>query len=207
MSYIIFEQDVEKANEVEKSLIDIRFFAIVRHQIAKIFEYRDMCNKYIGKIRKTFPSMAESVQKEASLISHRISTANWAQTVRNKVAFHYDMEYAAEILNRAPSDQRLAFIAGASRGLTAFDFADRIIVEAMFLEAGNGNSEAGRDIVRRWTIETQRQIERFHATIVGRLFEQNGLFQNEETGEIRDAWCATPGEIAIPLSPRSSSPT
>ena len=207
MPYIIFEQDIEEANEVERALINIRFFTIVRHQIAKIFEYRDLCNDYVGKICKTFPSLAESVQEETKLISRQIGTAKWAQTVRNKVAFHFDGQYAAEILSRTPPDQELAFIAGRYRGLTAFDFADRIIVEAMFLDAGNGDRDVGQDTVKQWTIELQRQIEQFHAKIVGQIFKQYGIFQNEEISEIRDTWCAVPGQIAIPLSTRGSLAT
>lgn len=207
MPYIIFEQDIEEANEVERALINIRFFTIVRHQIAKIFEYRELCNDYVGRIRKRFPSLAEGVQEETKLISRRISAAKWAQAVRNKVAFHFDAQYAAEILARTPLDQELAFIAGRYRGQTAFDFADRIVVEAMFLDAGNGDREFGQDVVTKWTIELQRQIEEFHARIVGQIFSQYGIFQKEERSEIRDAWCALPGQIAIPLSTRGSSTT
>jgi len=200
MPYIIFEQDIEDANEAERVFINIRFFTIVRHQISKIFEYRDLCNRYIGKIRKTFPSLAESVQAESKLISRRVSAAKWAQTLRNKVAFHFNSEYAAELLNRTDPDQELVFIVGKYRGLTAFDFADRIIVDAMFIEAGTGDRNHGRDVVMKWAVESQRQIEQFHAKIVGQLFEQYGIFQKEKMSEIRDAWCAAPGEIAIPLS-------
>lgn len=203
MPYIIFEQDIEKANEVERALIRIRFYTIVRHQIAKIFEYRELCNDYVGKIRKIFPSIAESVQEETKLISRRTNTAKWAQTLRNKVAFHFDAQYAAEILSRTPPDQELGFIVGNYRGLTAFDFADRIIVEAMFLDAGSGDRKRGQETVMKWTIELQREIEKFHAKVVRQIFGQYGIFQNEGVSEIRDAWCAVPGEIAIPLSTRA----
>lgn len=119
----------------------------------------------MGRIRKTFPSLAESVREEAGLISHRISDAKWAQVVRNKVAFHFDDQYAAEILKRTPPNQELIFIAGKHRGQTAFDFADRIIVEAMFLDAGNGDRELGLNVVKEWTIEiaaTNRRVPRKH---------------------------------------------
>jgi hypothetical protein len=207
MPYIIFEQDIEEANEVERALINIRFYTIVRHQIAKIFEYHKLCGSYVGRIRRTFPSLAESVREEVGLISHQISTAKWAQTLRNKVAFHFDAQYAAELLGRTAPDQELTFIAGRFRGLTAFDFADRIIVEAMFLDAGNGDREFGRKNVMHWTMELQRQIEHFHAKVVGKIFTQYGIFQNEEVGEIRDAWCAAPGNIAVPLSTLGNSVT
>jgi len=205
MPYIFFEQDIEHANEVEQAIINVRFFTIVRHQIAKIFEYRDLCDAYVGKIRKTFPAMVETVQQGAKLISRQINSAGWAKTVRNKVAFHFDATYAADILNRTPPDQELIFIAGKYRGQTTFDFADRIIVHAMFLDAGDGDRDVGEEVVRKWTIETQRQIEQFHANIVGRIFDQYGIFRHEEIGEIRDAWCAVPGQIAIPLSTRGNS--
>jgi type IV secretory pathway TraG/TraD family ATPase VirD4 len=70
--YLIFEQDSEKANEVEKSFIDVRFFTIVRMQIAKIFEYRDLCNGYVRRIRKTFPSTAEKVAERSRSILGRL---------------------------------------------------------------------------------------------------------------------------------------
>lgn len=204
MPYIIFEQDIEKANEAERALIQIRFYTIVRHQIAKIFEYRELCNAYVGKIRKMSPSLAESVDEEIKLISRGTNTAKWAQTLRNKVAFHFNAQYATEISSRAPPDQELCFIVGNYRGLTAFDFADRIIVDAMFVDAGNGDRSRGQDIVMKWTIELQREIEKFHAKIVRQIFAQYGIFQNEEVIEIRDAWCAVPGQIAIPLSTRAN---
>jgi hypothetical protein len=204
MPYIIFEQDIEHANEVEKAIINVRFFTIVRHQIAKIFEYRDLCDAYLGKVRKTFPAMAGTVQKEAGLISRQINSAKWAKTIRNKVAFHFDATYAADILSHTPADQELIFIAGKYRGQTIFDFADRMIVHAMFLDAGNGDREVGEEVVKKWTIEIQRQIEQFHANIVGRIFDQSGIFRDKEIGEIRDAWCAVPGQIAIPLSTRGN---
>ncbi|MGE5536417.1 MAG: hypothetical protein ACM3W7_12980 [Acidobacteriota bacterium] len=206
MPYLIFEQDIEDANEAEKALINIRFFTIVRHQISKIFEYRDLCNKYVGRIRKTFPQTAESVRDESKLISRRIQDANWAKTVRNKTAFHFDANYAAKVFGNMPFDQELAFIVGNCRGVTAFEFADRILVEAMFRQAGEGDGDAGRDVVRKWTIELQREIERFHAKITSQLFEQYGLFHKRQASEVRDAWCAAPGEIAVPLSTRELQP-
>ncbi|HEY5067107.1 MAG TPA: hypothetical protein VIJ04_20070 [Xanthobacteraceae bacterium] len=205
MPYIIFEQDIEEANEVERALINIRFFTIVRHQIAKIFEYRELCNDYVSAIRKTFPSLAESVREETKLISRRIGAAKWAQVVRNKVAFHFDDQYAAEILKQTPPDQELIFIVGKHRGQTAFDFADRIIVESMFVDAGNGDRELGLNVVKEWTIELQRQIEGSHARVVSQIFSQYGIFRNKELSEIRDAWCALPGQVAIPLSTRGGS--
>lgn len=205
MPYIMFEQDIGIANEAEKALINIRFFTIVRHQIAKIFEYRELCNDYVGRVRKTFPSLAESVQEETKLISRRIAGAKWAQTLRNKVASHFDAKYAADILLSTLPDQKLAFIVGSVRGLTAFDFADRILVEAMFLDAGDGNRDVGEDVVMQWTIEVQRQIEAFHAQIARKIFNQYGILQRETLSEIRDSWCGTPGQIAVPLASRKDS--
>ncbi len=207
MPYIVFEQDIEQANEVERAIINVRFYTIVRHLIAKIFEYRDLCDAYVGKIRKTFPAMVETVQQEAKLVSRQINDAKWAKTIRNKVAFHFDATFAADISSRIPPDQELIFIAGKYRGQTTFDFADRIIVYAMFLDAGDGDKEVGEDVVRKWTIEMQRQIEQFHAKIALQIFNQYGIFRKEELGEIRDAWCSVPGEIAIPLSTRGNSST
>ena len=53
----------------------------------------------------------------------------------------------------------------------------------------------------------QRQIEEFHAKIVGQMFSEYGIFRNEERSEIRDAWCALPGQIAITLSTRGNAAT
>jgi hypothetical protein len=200
MPYIIFEQDIQKANDVEEALIKIRFFTIVRLQIAKIFEYRDLCNNYIAKIRTTFPAMAAKLQNESKQISRRIKAAKWAETVRNKVASHFDEAYALDAVKSLPADTSLAFIAGNLHGLTAFDFADRAIVKAMFVDAGSGDEEAGKEAVLRWTIDLQKQITTFHADLIISVFQQHDIFRHEEKAEIRDEWCADPGSIAIPLS-------
>lgn len=200
MPYIIFEQDITEANEAESALINIRFFTIVRHQISKIFEYRDLCNEYIGQIRKSFPARALTLQRTAGDISRRIDAASWARTVRNKVAFHFDSEYVHDALNRVDPDQKLSFIAGRVRGVTAFDFVDRILTEAMFKEAGKGDASVGRDVVMKWTIELQRSIEKFHSDVTIQIFEQYGLFDDRAVTAIRDSWCGNPTEIAVPLA-------
>jgi hypothetical protein len=99
MPYLIFEHTSEAVNEIEKSFLDIRFLTLVRIQIAKIFEYRDLCDDYVGKIRKTFPATAKMVAERSREISRKINSASWAKTVRNKVAFHFDASYATECFN------------------------------------------------------------------------------------------------------------
>jgi hypothetical protein len=200
MPYIIFEQDITKANSVEGSFINIRFFTILRLQIAKIFEYRDLCNNYISKIRKTFPATATKLQNETKQISRCINTAKWAETLRNKVASHFDQPYALNAIKDLPPSTSLTFVTGSLHGLTAFDFADTAIVRAMFIEAGFGDEEAGKKAVLRWTIDLQKLITAFHAGVIKNIFQQYGIFQNEEEAEIRNEWCAAPGAIAIPLS-------
>ena len=198
--YIIFEFDIEQANDIEKAFINLRFFTIVRMQIAKIFEYRDLCNQYIGKIRKTFPAMATKLSDGSREISRRINEAKWAATVRNKIAFHFDASYALQALGDVPPKQELRFIVGRMHGVTDFDFADRVLVRAMFLEAGAGNEELGKDVVRTWTIQLQKQITTFHAAAIEQIFTPYGLLQSPVEGELRDSYCAEPGSIATPLS-------
>lgn len=200
LPYIMFEQDIEKANEVESTLINIRFFTIVRLQISKIFEYRELCNEYIGKIRKTFPALASRLQDESGSISRSINKAEWAKTVRNKASFHFDASYAMDVFKKLPPDTSLTLLAGNLRGLTAYDFADKAIVQAMFVEAGGGDEGAGKTVVLRWTMDLQKQITTFHAEIIKHIFEQLGIFQKQEKASVRDEWCATPGTLGIPLS-------
>ena len=198
--YLIFEHDLAKANEVEKAFLLIRFFTLVRFQIAKIFEYRDLSNGYVAKIRKTFPATAEKLGQRSAVITRRIRAARWAETVRNKVAFHFDAAYALQALANLTPDHELSFVVGRMRGVTAFDFADRILAGAMFLEAGGGDTDAGRDVVKTWTIELQNQIADFHAQTMEELFQQYGLLRKREETELRDCYCAAPGSVAVPLS-------
>jgi hypothetical protein len=200
MPYIIFEQDIKQANEPERALINIRLFTILRLQIARIFEYRDLCSSYMGKIRTTFPETANKLQTQSKLISRQINAAKWAQTIRNKVLSHFDEKYALDAIISMPKDTSLTFIAGDLYGLTAFDFADRAIVKAMFIEAGAGNEEAGKEAVFLWTTNLRKQITTFHADLVKNIFHQHGIFRKKETIDIRDEWCAVPGSISIPLS-------
>jgi hypothetical protein len=203
--YIIFEQNLEELNQAERSFIQIRLFTVIRFQIAKIFEYRDLCNTYISNIRKTYPATAKKLESKSKIISRRIAAAHWAKTVRNKVAFHYDASYALDCLKAAPADQELYFFAGQIRGLTAFDFADRILVNSMFADAGGGDTSKGRDVVMQWSIELQSLITKFHAETVGEIFKFAGLWKNQEEMEIRDKYCAVPGTTCIPLSTLGNS--
>ena len=202
--YIIFEHKLADGNEAENTFIRLRIFTIVRLQIAKIFEYRDLCNNYVGKIRKTFPATAKKVAQEAAKISRAINAAKWAATVRNKVAFHFDSEYAARALDEIADDDLLGFVVGPTHGLTAFDFADRILVNSMFAEAGSGDTSKGAQVVMHWTLELEKQITHFHAEILTDLFSNYGLLDKREVSEVRSKYCAERGSVFIPITTTKS---
>jgi hypothetical protein len=86
------------------------------------------------------------------------------------------------------------------RGVIAFDFADRILVGSMFLEAGSGDKNKGEEIVKEWTIGLQNQIIDFHAQTMEELFRRYGLMGKHEECELRDQYCGIPGAICIPLT-------
>jgi hypothetical protein len=199
-SYFIFEHRGESANEIEKSFIDIRFLTLVRMQIGKIFEYRDLCNGYVKQIRKTFPSTADKVAERSRIISRQIGSARWAETLRNKVAFHFDASYALDCFKKVPDSVNLNFIVGRMRGVTAFGFADRVLAASMFSEAGSGDAEAGKDIVREWAIGLHIKILDFHAQTMDDLGRQYGLLGKCEESELRDEYCGTRGKTCIPLT-------
>lgn len=203
--YLVFEHDSTTANETEKTFIDMRFLTVVRTQIAKIFEYRDLCDGYVGKIRKTFPGMANKVAERSREISRQINSAGWAKTVRNKVAFHFDPSYAVKSFEKVPQDEELNFIVGRMRGVTAFGFADRVFTGSMFFEAGSGDVNAGQDIVRDWTIGLQTKIVDFHAETMDELFRHYGLMAKAEECELRDGFCGMRGKDCIPLAPFESA--
>lgn len=207
MPYIIFEHDFENANEAERAFMELRFYTIVRFQIGKIFEYRDLCNIYMGKINKTYPAMAARLRKTSGEISRKIDSANWAKTLRNKVAFHFDAEYALGCLRETPQDLELTSMFGPYAGTTAFNFAEQIIGRAVFLEAGKGDYGKGQDVVKEWTLGLDRTIKKFHAEILMDLFKQYGLNRKQEELEFRAKFCAGVGEVSIPLSTRASTPS
>lgn len=204
MPYIIFEHDLSTANDAEKAFIRLRFYTLVRLQVAKIIEYRDLCNGYIGTIRKTFPGLAEKISDDAGAISRKIQSAKWAMTVRNKVAFHFDTKYALQVLNSVGNETLLKFMVGSIRGLTAFDFADQLICLAMFSDAGNGDESRGQDVVKNWTTELRLQILNFHSDITKDIFQQYGLMKKSEEIEIRQQYCGSRGSDFIPLTTRPS---
>jgi hypothetical protein len=199
-SYLIFEHDGKGANEIEKSFIDTRFLTVVRMQVAKIFEYRDLCNGYVSRIRKIFPASAAKIAERSRAISRQIKSAGWAETLRNKVAFHFDAPYAVQCFKKVPKDQDLNFIVGRMRGVTAFGFADSVLAHSMFLEAGSGDINAGQDIVREWAIGLQIQIIDFHAQTMDDLCRQYGLLRRCDELELRDQYCGARGQNHIPLA-------
>lgn len=200
MPYVLFEHDFSDANEAERAFIDLRFYTIVRFQIGKIFEYRDLCNNYVGKINKTYPAMASTLRTTSRDISRKIDAANWARTLRNKVAFHFDPDYALACLRAAPRDMKLDMMFGTYMGTTALNFAEQIIGRAAFLEAGAGDYGKGQDVIREWTIGLSRTIRNFHAEILIQLFKQYGLHQKRDELEIRNNFCAKKGEATIPVT-------
>lgn len=200
LPFLIFDKHIDDATETEDAILQVRFFTIVRFQIAKIFEYRDLCNKYISKARKTFPDTADKIGKRFKSISRLIKSATWAETVRNKVAFHFDAAHALDALKHLSPDHELRFYVGRMRGLTVYDFADRALVAAMFFDAGSGDPEKGADVVRTWTLQLNGQITDFHAQTLQELFEHHGLMKRRDEVELRDQYCAVPGTTFIPLS-------
>jgi hypothetical protein len=86
------------------------------------------------------------------------------------------------------------------QGVTAFNFADRVMVGSMFKDAGGGDEKSGADIVKKWTIELQSLITTFHAETMTELFTLYGLIRKGEEAELRDQYCAAHGSVSIPIS-------
>jgi hypothetical protein len=198
--YMMFEHDFNKANEVEKAFMNLRLFTLIRFQIAKTFEYRELFNGYMAQSRKTYPAMSEKLGKRFKEISRQISSATWVERLRNRVAFHFDPEHALQSLNAVSDQESLEFIVGSMRGVTAINFAERALLGSLLSDAGGGDQSKGMDVVLGWTLKLHSLITTFHAETMEELFTASGLLQKREEGELRDSYCAARGSMAIPLS-------
>jgi len=200
LPYLIFEHDLTDSNEAETAFILTRKFTIDRILISKIIEYDHLCKKFFtGRIASSDPVIVELAEKYRS-IGEKIKTAKWARILRNKISFHYDHAHALLAIDRLDGDHPLMVIAGRTKGLTLFDFAEEIVTRPIFEEAGRGDIGQGMDVANDFIRDLVGGITTFHAQTTISMFRSHGMISERVQSEMREAYCGRPDGARIPLS-------
>jgi hypothetical protein len=199
LPYIIFEHDIAVSNEAETALILARKFTIDRILVSKIIEYNELCEKALGGRKGTTDALMLEMQRNYEPIADRIKAAKWARVLRNKISFHYDVAHGIGALNRLADDHPMRFIAGRIKGLTLFDFAEEIVARPIFEMAGEGHIGRGMDVTHKFIRDLVNLITSFHAKATISIFRTFGMLSERIQSEIRDQYCAGPGDVRVPL--------
>jgi hypothetical protein len=200
MPYIVFEQSLKGANEVEAALIIARRYTVDRIIVSKIVEYEELCGKFFREPLSVGDDLYDGFKREYDLISATIKAQKWARVLRNKTSFHYDEKYATDSLCKLDGNHPLRMIVGRMSGITLFEFSEEVLSRPIFEEAGSGDIGKGMDVVNRFILESIRAIRDFHSRSMISAFKKYGLVTERESAELRDKYCGAPGVDYVPIS-------
>jgi hypothetical protein len=198
--YIIFEHDLEPANDVEAAFILTRKFTIDRILISKIVEYGELYDRALGDAGDATDDVARAISADFQPIAAKIKEAKWARILRNRISFHYDPTHAFDALAKLDADHPLRLIAGRIKGVTLFDFAEEIVARPSFEAAGKGDIGSGMGAANKFIVELVSSITSFHARATKLIFRTYAVVSDRIDSSIGDQYCAKPGEVRVPLS-------
>jgi hypothetical protein len=203
LPYIIFEHDLTDANEFEAAFIQTRKFTIDRVIISKIVEHGELCAKFLANTEPADEHLLE-LKRTYEPIAGKIKSAKWARTMRNKISFHYDPEQALSALDLLDDSHPLRLMAGTLKGLTLFEFAEEITSRPIFETAGGGDIGSGIDAALIFIRDLVGEITTFQSQATIAMFKSFGMISERVQTELRDQYCAAPGEVWMPISVSSA---
>jgi hypothetical protein len=140
------------------------------------------------------------LKKAYEPIAEKIRSAKWARIMRNKISFHYDPEQALNALDLLDDNHPLHLMAGTIKGLTLLEFAEEITSRPIFESAGGGDIGRGIDAAHAFIQDIVGEITRFQSQATIAMFKSFGMISERIKTELRDQYCAAPGEVRIPIS-------
>ena len=200
LPYIIFEHDLTQSNEAETAFILTRKFTIDRILISKIVEYNELCEKVFKVGNTSSDALMMEISKNYQPIARSVSAAKWARMLRNKISFHYDQTHGLGALGRLEDDHPMKLVAGRIKGLTLFEFAEEIVARPIFEMAGKGDIGQGMDAVHNFILDLVSSITAFHAKAAISIFRAHDMMSERVLSEVREQYCAAPGELRVPIS-------
>ena len=200
LPYIVFEHDITRSNEAETAFILTRRFTVDRIIVSKIIEYNELCEKALPIADDTTDALPVEIRQSYELIRKKIRSAKWARILRNKISFHYDPDHCRDALKALAGDHPLKVVAGRMKGLTLFDFAEEVVARPTFEMAGNGDIARGMEAASKFIVELVGLITSFHAKVTIAIFRAFNMVSERVQSEIREQYCAVPGEVRVPLT-------
>jgi hypothetical protein len=200
LPYIIFEHNITESNEAETAFILTRKFTIDRILISKIVEYNELCEKTFTVWNASSDAVMMEISNNYQPIAQSVRAAKWARILRNKISFHYDQTHGLGALDRLDDDHPLKLIAGRIKGLTLFEFAEEIVARPIFEMAGKGDIGRGMDAANNFILDLVSSITTFHAKATISIFRAYGMMSERVPSEVREQYCAAPGELRVPIS-------
>jgi hypothetical protein len=204
MPYIVFEQSLKDANDIEAAFILTRRFTIDRIIVSKIVEYDEMWRRFLKMSADVHAEFLKELIDRYRPIAEEIKAAKWARILRNKASFHFDGEYAYEALMNLDDEHPLRLFAGRIKGITLFDLSEEAISQRLFRLAGDGDVGNGMAVVEKFVREMIGSITSFHAQVAISVMKKHGILAQRQQCQMRDQYCAVPGELRVPLSIASS---
>jgi hypothetical protein len=204
LPYIIFEHDQTNANEFEAAFIQTRKFTVDRIIISKIVEHGELCAEYFKVNKESTDEPLLELKKAYEPIADKIKSAKWARIMRNKISFHYDPAQALDASDLLDDNHPLRLMAGTIKGLTLFEFAEEITSRPIFETAGSGDIGRGMNVAHAFIRDLVGEITRFQSQATIAMFKSFGMVSERIRTELRDEYCAAPGEVQMPISISSS---
>jgi len=200
LPYIVFEHDLNAANEVESAFILARRFTVDRIVISKIIEYGKLCSEFFRRFEKPDEELFQQQKEAYAPISAEIGGAKWARILRNKASFHYDQKHAVDSLEKLNGSHPLRMFAGRTKGLTLFEFSEEIMGRTIFEDAGDGDIGKGMDNASKFIVALVKSVTGFHAGMTIAVFKAFDMVSERQQDVLREQYCASPDDNRIPIT-------
>jgi hypothetical protein len=200
---MIFEGREDSDSEFAKAQTAMRWMTLLRVALAKIVEFHDCIDRFTGSLKRraSQSDVSEFVALRKTFLGSE--QPQWLRLVRNKLAFHFDLDHALACLNQVPQDKQLAFFLTPRVGDTSFSFAEEILSNPLFLELGRNeeiaDASAGANVLFDFFNRRTAEIIGFVHRFFEYLFEKYGVPTESSETDIPSRLFADPEVSSNPL--------
>lgn len=195
----IFEDLRNFDNQPERSFIAVRQAVIMRHMIAKSYEFNELTNKYLGEIKKIFPKFAATQRSKFAIIAKEIHSRKWMSALRNKLAFHFDASNILNQFNKIADHQKLTLISGSNSINCAHLFCEETAFFPFIHDHIDKNIENGLHEMIGFSRHLTHSIIEYYIELTTSIFQTYGILQTGTPVAVNRASIGSKGESFIPI--------
>lgn len=199
ITYQIFEHSDFKNSAAAKALVASRQLTLDRILIGKIYEYAKFCDELFNDKERMDAFEPFIDVKAINKIVKEILETKWAEMLRHKISFHYDQKFALKAARARADDEDLRFLAGHTKGLNLYEFAEEVLSRRVFEITGVGTFDSGYNASKQFIFDAFKKLLDYHAKFLMAVFEKFNIPLNREVERMPQEFSAKFGEYKTPI--------